>query len=216
MLYLVKTPWLIKKIFYPKYLWHIPTKEKKIYLTFDDGPHPEATTFVLDQLQKYNAKATFFCIGKNVAAYPEIYKTILFKGHSAGNHTQDHVNGWKSEDELYFNNIFLASKVIDSKLFRPPYGKITGFQAKQVMEKMNYKIVMWSVLSGDFDKNLTMEDCYRNVIKAVTPGAIIVFHDSEKSFPTLKYVLPKVLDYFLQKGYAFENLNEANGNVDRN
>ena len=209
MLYLVKTPWLIKKIFLPQYVWHIPTKEKKLYLTFDDGPHPEATTFALEQLDKYGAKATFFCIGKNVLSHPEIYKSILLKGHATGNHTQDHVNGWKIEDDLYFKNIFSASKYIDSHLFRPPYGRITGFQAKQVIEKMKFKIVMWSVLSGDFDKKLGVEDCYRNVVRASSPGSIVVFHDSEKSFPTLKYVLPKVLEYFHQKGYAFENLAAA-------
>jgi len=206
MFYLVKTPWLIRKLFYPKYVWNIPGKEKKIYLTFDDGPHPVATNFVLEQLQKFNAKATFFCIGKNVITHPEIYKSIITQGHSIGNHTHDHLNGWKTSEEIYFRNIIEASRYMDSNLFRPPYGRITAFQAKQVMERMHYKIIMWSVLSGDFDLKLTDDDCYRNVTKTATSGSIIVFHDSEKSFPILKNILPKVLDYFKRKGYIFGNI----------
>jgi peptidoglycan-N-acetylglucosamine deacetylase len=206
MFYLVKTPWLVKKLIYPAYIWHLPSKEKKIYLTFDDGPHPVATGFVLDQLKKFSARATFFCLGKNVLAHPDIYRSILSQGHATGNHTHDHPNGWRVEDDLYFRNIALAAKYIDSNLFRPPYGRITRFQAKQVMERMGMKLVMWSVLSGDFDKKLTLEDCFRNVATATGPGSIIVFHDSEKSLPTLRYVLPKVLEHFSSSGYAFEKI----------
>src|SRR5258708_1645988 len=125
MLYLVKTPWWIRRWIYPAYQWSMPGQQKKIYLSFDDGPHPLATTFVLDELKKYNAKATFFCIGKNVAAYPDLYKRILSEGHATGNHTYDHLNGWKTNDKLYFDNIAKAEKYIDSSMFRPPYGRIT-------------------------------------------------------------------------------------------
>ena len=206
--YFVKTPWWLKRI-YSGYTWSLPTKEKIIYLTFDDGPHPQATPFVLDELKRYQAKAIFFCIGKNVAAYPEIYKRILTEGHTVGNHTHNHLNGWKENDKDYFKNIFDASKYIDSDLFRPPYGKISTFQAKQVIEKMNYKIVMWSVLSGDFDKKLSAEDCVNNVKKGASPGSIIVFHDSEKCFSKLRYILPKTLEFFAGRQYQFENLKSG-------
>jgi peptidoglycan/xylan/chitin deacetylase (PgdA/CDA1 family) len=207
MFYLVKTPWLIKKILFPKYIWNLPEKKKKVYLTFDDGPHPVVTNFVLEELQKFDAKATFFCIGKNVLTHPEIFKLIIRQGHSIGNHTHNHMNGWKTSDELYLKNIIEASRYIDSNLFRPPYGRITFFQAKQVMEKMNLKIIMWSVLSGDFDLKLTAEECYQNVINASVPGSVIVFHDSEKSYPILKIVLPRVLEYFKNKNYEFSSIS---------
>ena len=209
MFYLTKTPWLVSQMMYPRYVWKVPGKEKKIYLTFDDGPHPEATEFVLDELKKINAKATFFCIGKNVVAYPAIYKRILNEGHATGNHTQNHLNGWKVADKEYFSNIFEASRYIDSDLFRPPYGRISAFQAKQVMERMKYKIVMWSVLSGDFDKNLSADDCFKNVKKGTAPGSIIVFHDSEKCFEKLRYVLPKTLEFFAGENYQFEKIKSS-------
>jgi peptidoglycan-N-acetylglucosamine deacetylase len=206
MIYLVKTPWWIKKWLYPGYLWSMPRNQKKIYLTFDDGPHPLATTFVLDILKKYNAAATFFCIGKNVAAHPDIYRRILTDGHATGNHTHDHLNGWKSKDKAYFENIIQASKYIDSRLFRPPYGRITRFQAKQAAEKMDYTIVMWSVLSADFDTRITPQKCWSNVKKSAGNGSIIVFHDSEKAMERMEYALTEVLEYFSKKGFVFEKL----------
>ncbi|HEX5653850.1 MAG TPA: polysaccharide deacetylase family protein [Chitinophagaceae bacterium] len=206
--YPVKTPWILKKL-YPAYTWEIGTKEKIIYLTFDDGPHPEATVFVLEELRKYNARATFFCIGKNVQAQPDLFRRILEEGHSVGNHTQHHLNGWKTNDQLYLEDIALAARSIDSRLFRPPYGKITRFQAKnlsRVMKTNDTKIIMWSVLSGDFDSNMTRERCLQNVILNAGPGSIVVFHDSEKAYPLLQYTLPKVLHFFSEKGYRFERL----------
>jgi len=143
MFYLVKTPWWVQQWIYPAYAWSMPAGQKKIYLTFDDGPHPEATPFVLDTLERYQAKASFFCIGKNVAAHPALYKRILLDGHAVGNHTQNHLNGWKTGDADYMANIVEASQYIDSKLFRPPYGRITRFQAKQVQERLGLRIVMW-------------------------------------------------------------------------
>ena len=200
-----KAPYLVRK-YYRHLLWKMPNENKEIYLTFDDGPTPGVTGKILELLENHNAKATFFCIGKNVMEHPGIYKSILFKGHATGNHTHNHLNGWNVEDALYFHNIFEASRYIDSRIFRPPYGKITSFHAKQVIERMNYKIIMWSVLSGDFDKKLSAEDCYKKTVNASAPGSIIVFHDSEKAFPTLKQVLPKTLQYLSDKGYSFEKI----------
>ena len=179
---------------------------KKNLSSFDDGPHPAATTFVLDALKKYNAKATFFCIGKNVAAYPDVYKRILSEGHATGNHTHDHLNGWKAGDKLYFENISKASKYIDSSLFRPPYGRITRFQARQAAEKLGFTIVMWSVLSGDFDVAITPLKCWSNVKRAAGNGSIIVFHDSEKAMERMTYALTQTLDFFSESGFVFEKL----------
>jgi peptidoglycan/xylan/chitin deacetylase (PgdA/CDA1 family) len=206
MLYFVKTPWLVKKYVYPEYIWDLPGKEKKIYLTFDDGPHPEATPLVLNELNRFNAKATFFCIGKNVASHPDIYKRLILEGHSIGNHTHNHLNGRDTGDAQYLKDIHEASKFIDSSLFRPPYGRITGFQAKQVMEKLRYRIIMWTVLSGDFDARVSGEDCLQNVLKATRPGSIIVFHDSEKALKKVGYALPKMLEQFKNQGYSFDRI----------
>jgi peptidoglycan/xylan/chitin deacetylase (PgdA/CDA1 family) len=210
MKYLVKTPWLLKKA-YPDYCWSIVTKEKEIFLTFDDGPHPVATPFVLKQLKEYGALATFFCIGKNVIQYPEIYEQILTEGHSTGNHTQNHLNGWKTKNDVYLNDVAEASKSIDSSLFRPPYGRITSFQSKNlkaVMKGKKLKVIMWDVLSGDFDITLSPRNCLGNVILKSGPGSIVVFHDSEKAFPRLEYALPRVLKYFSEKGYTFKEIDQ--------
>ena len=206
MLYLVKTPWWLSKGIYPAYTWSMPAGQKKLYLSFDDGPHPVVTPFVLDTLKKYHAKASFFCIGKNVAAYPELYKRILLEGHAVGNHTQNHLNGWKTNDARYLSNITEAAQYIDSKLFRPPYGRITRFQARQVQERLGLRVVMWSVLSGDFDTNLEPEKCCTNVQKHAADGSIIVFHDSEKAMPRMGYALPGVLEYFSTRGFGFDKI----------
>ena len=207
MFYLIKTPWWIKQWLYPNYLWSMPRTEKKIYLSFDDGPHPVATPFVLDALKQYNAKASFFCIGKNVADHPELYKRIISEGHAVGNHTHNHLNGWKTKDQQYFENIVQASKYIDTRLFRPPYGRITRFQAAQAAEKFGFTIVMWSVLSGDFDVTITPQKCWRNVKRNTGKGSVIVFHDSEKAMERMKYALTESLSYFSEKGFVFEKLD---------
>ena len=187
----------------------MPSNEKTLYLTFDDGPHPEATPFVLKQLKEHNALGTFFCIGKNVVAHPEIYKQIMNEGHVTGNHTYNHLNGWKTSNDLYMKDIALASKEINSNLFRPPYGRITSFQAKNlkaVMQGKEVKVIMWDVLSADFDTDCTPEQCLANVILPTVPGSIIIFHDSEKAFPKLQYSLPRMLKYFTERGYSFKSL----------
>jgi peptidoglycan-N-acetylglucosamine deacetylase len=206
MFYIVKTPNWVKKIFRTS-IWEITEAQKSIYLTFDDGPHPAITSFILDELKKYNARATFFCIGKNVVDNPLIFKRILSEGHTVGNHTHNHLDGWKTSKAAYLQNITEASKYIDSDLFRPPYGRIsfTQHQALQQLDK-SLKIVMWSVLSGDFDVTITPEQCCNNVLKNAEAGSVIVFHDSEKAFERLKYALPAVLKYFSEKGYQFEKI----------
>ena len=211
MFYLVKTPWWLKRL-YPGLVWDLPAAtngdgrtEKILYLTFDDGPHPQATPFVLDQLQRYGARATFFCIGKNVVGYPQIYKRILAEGHRVGNHTHNHLNGWKSPDADYLENIRLAGRYIDSDLFRPPYGRISAFQSRLLRRPpAPFRIIMWDVLSGDFDRSRDAESCARGVLRHARPGSIVVFHDSEKAFGRLEGALPVVLEAFAEKGYRFE------------
>lgn len=207
--YFIKTPWWLKKI-YASYTWSIPVKEKVLFLTFDDGPHPQITPFVLDELKKRNAKASFFCIGKNVLAYPDVYKRIIEEGHTVGNHTQRHLNGWKTDNREYLNDIFEASKYIDSALFRPPYGRITFFQARNLRDTLKNdkaRVIMWDVLSADFDETLSGENCLNNVVLNSTKGSIVVFHDSEKAWKRLEFSLPRVLDFFEKKGYRFEKLS---------
>lgn len=202
MWYPVRTPALFRWI-YPSLEWKGNAAHKTIYLTFDDGPHPIATPFVLDLLKQYQIKATFFCIGKNVQRYPQIYQRILAEGHQTGNHTQDHRNGWKTSREDYLENIFTATQYIDASLFRPPYGRITKAQIKSVQQQFAYRIIMWDVLSGDFDTELQPEQCWHQVKQAVRPGSIIVFHDSEKAWQRMQYALPKTIDHFLAQGYRF-------------
>lgn len=205
--YFIKTPWLVRKLF-SSYVWKMPSAGKTVYLTFDDGPHPQVTPFVLDELKKYNASATFFCIGKNVLLHPEVYRRILSEGHSAGNHTHNHVNGWKVSAEQYIHNVAEAARVIHSGLFRPPYGKITPGQAKKIKEVLGpaARIIMWDVLSVDFDTELSGEDCLQNVLKNYSAGSVIVFHDSEKAFPRLQYALPGVLKALSGNGFRFEKI----------
>jgi len=208
MFYIVKTPWWLKKI-YPSLVWDMPSHEKALYLTFDDGPHETATPFVLNQLKRYHAKATFFCIGKNVVACPDIYARVLDEGHATGNHTHNHVNGWKTSSEAYLQNTMEAAKYINSRLFRPPYGRATPFQASLLRQNPGpqFSIIMWDVLSGDFDTSLAAETCLQNVILHATAGSIIVFHDSAKAYERMSYALPSLLEYYSKKGYIFKALS---------
>ena len=201
----VKTNRLIKKIFYNQ-IWEIPNSEKKIYLTFDDGPIPEVTEWVLDVLKSENIKATFFCIGDNIRKHPEVYKRILKEGHQTGNHTFNHLNGWKTNTKSYLKNFKLCEHLKlnteHSFLFRPPYGKIKPSQSK-VIRQLGYKITMWDVLSYDFDSTISTEKCLENVISNTEQGSIIVFHDSVKAEKNLKYALPKAIQILKDKGFIF-------------
>lgn len=200
----VKTPEVAKRLF-PKYIWDIKTNEKILYLSFDDGPTPGITEFVLDTLNEFNAKATFFCIGNNVEKHPEIYNRILKEGHAVGNHTHHHLNAWKHSAKVYMEDVARASERIDSKLFRPPYGKLKLAHSKQ-LASLNFKIVMWDVLSFDWESEISPETCLANVISKATKGSIVVFHDSMKAERNLKHALPKVLNYFSAIGFSFEKI----------
>ena len=205
--YLVKTPAFIPKI-YRKRLWHFDRKEKVIYLTFDDGPTPVVTDFTLDVLKEFNAKATFFCIGKNIENNPGLFQKIQMDGHAIGNHTYNHLNGWKTPNSTYFEDISKTDTYLDqnSKLFRPPYGKMTNAQAHFLQNKMGYTIVMWDVLSADFDLSINNEDCLKNVMNHSKNGSIIVFHDSEKAAQKIRYVLPKILKHYTDLGFQFKKI----------
>lgn len=203
--YWVKTNQIIKKIF-SNYIWDIPNSENKIYLTFDDGPTQKITEWVLDELKKHQAKATFFCIGNNIKNHNAIFLKIIEEGHSIGNHTFNHKNGWKTPNSDYLENVALCQKEIPNQskqLFRPPYGKIKGKQTKE-LQKKGYKIIMWDVLSADFDQTISPEKCLDNVLKNVQSGSVIIFHDSVKAFKNLEYTLPRTLEILTQRGFVFE------------
>ena len=199
------TPSNILKKIYRNLVWEIPTKEKVIFLTFDDGPVPEVTPDILDILKQYKSKATFFCLGKNVEKNPEIFKKIISSGHGIGNHTYEHLNGWKTKSNDYIDNIKKCNELFKTNLFRPPYGKITHRQIKLL--KNDYSIILWSVLCGDFHKKVSKEKCLNNALKFTKEGSIIVFHDSLKTKEKVLYALPRFLEYFISKGYKFDVLN---------
>ncbi len=200
----IHVPAIIKR-FYSNYVWNKSVSKKTLYLTFDDGPIPEVTPWVLKTLKEYQAEATFFCIGENAEKHPELFKQLLASGHAIGNHTHKHLNGWKSNTKTYLENTEQANTIIQSKLFRPPYGKIRAKQAKYLLQK-GYKIMMWSVLSRDYDASISQERCLNNVLYYAKPGSIVVFHDSLKAEKNLRYVLPKVLEFYSKKGYLFKKL----------
>ncbi|MEQ1585521.1 MAG: polysaccharide deacetylase family protein [Cyclobacteriaceae bacterium] len=208
-------PWL-----FPDLVWRISTKEKKIFLTFDDGPVPGPTEFVLATLKKFEARATFFCIGDNVRKHPTVFAQIAEAGHSIGNHTFNHLKGWNYSTKDYLANIELCTNQISSHnsqstnngrllsagsmLFRPPYGRITRNQIKSLKE--SYKIIMWDVLTQDYFQSMSPERCLNGSLKATRPGSIIVFHDSLKAERNLNYTLPRYLDYFSKQGFVFSAL----------
>lgn len=202
-MYLVRTPKFIQSLF-PNFTWSIPTEDKEIFLTFDDGPIPEVTPWVLEQLAHYDAKATFFCVGDNVHKNGSIFRQVVEAGHSVGNHTYFHLNGWASDNLPYFHDVRKCANLVNSTLFRPPYGRLMPRQA-QFLQR-HYRIVMWDVLSGDFDVKISKEQCLSNVVDKAKPGSIVVFHDSLKAKDKLYYVLPKVLEYYTQMGYTFRSL----------
>ena len=200
------TPYFLRLFYRRDATWQIKTDKKELFLTFDDGPTTEMTQWILDTLKLYNAKATFFCVGENVKNNPEIYNQIIMEGHAIGNHTYNHLNGLKTNDEEYIKNVSEAKEYIDSPLFRPPYGRIKRSQFKRI-QNLGYRIILWSILSYDFDKNLNREKAWKQIVKHTKPVSIIVFHDNIKAFDNLKVLLPKTLDYFSQMGYSFKILD---------
>ena len=195
-------PWL-----YPNLLWRVPTNEKNIYLTFDDGPIPGPTEWVLDQLRDHRVQATFFCIGDNVQKHHQVFSRILAEGHAVGNHTFHHIKGWRTNTQTYLENVERCQQAIAPKttpFFRPPYGQISRRQIQELRKQ--YRIVMWDVLTQDYDASRPPEKCLRGSIRATRPGSIVVFHDSLKAERNLKFTLPRYLDHFQQLGYAFRLL----------
>ena len=218
-MYLAKSPFFLKW-YYSNLIWNMPRTEKTVYLTFDDGPIPNVTDFVLNTLKSFEVKATFFCIGDNITKHPKTFERLKNEGHAIGNHTFNHLKGWKTDDETYIANTLKCQELTQSKLFRPPYGRIKKSQIRSLeslvwsfeqppqllTNNSQLKIIMWDVLSGDFDVNLSPEKCYENVIKNTENGSIIVFHDSIKAFDRLQYALPKTIQYLRDKGYQFGTL----------
>lgn len=204
--FLHKSPFWLRSLF-PKYIWRQPIVkgEPSIYLTFDDGPIPEITPWVLEQLAAYQAQATFFCIGDNVRKHPAVFRRLQADGHAIGNHTFNHLKGWKTPVSTYVDNARRCEDYLQTNLFRPPYGRIKKAQA-EILSRANYKIIMWDVLVGDWSANLTAEDCLKACLKHSCDGSIIVFHDSLKAEEKLRYVLPKVLEHFHKLGYSFKAL----------
>ena len=192
---------------FPNRVWQIPTAQKEIFLSFDDGPHPRITPMVLDMLATHGAKASFFCIGDRVKRFPGIYQRIVDEGHAIGNHTFHHLNGWKTNDAEYLTNITEAAFFIDSRLFRPPYGRIKGSQARAIVAK-GFKTIMWTVLSGDYDAKLNPAQCANRVLKNIEPGFIFLFHDAEKAEKNMLFALEKLLEASKLQGFRCEKIND--------
>lgn len=205
-MYLSKTPRLLKWL-YPSLTWHLSRTDKCVYLTFDDGPIPIVTPHVINILNRFNAKATFFCIGENVEKFPEIYAEVLSNGHRVGNHTYNHLKGWAHSTETYLQNIRKCTEVVNSDLFRPPYGRIKRSQIKAIKKQYpDMRIIMWDVLSADYDQSIDPGRCIQNVLDHAENGSIIVFHDSQKAFPRLRDALPQVLGDLQKRGFEFRLL----------
>jgi len=200
-MYLSKSPGILRSLTRKNLTWDIPDRAGEIFLTFDDGPIPEITPRVLEILDQYQAKASFFCVGDNVQKHPEVYHKVIEAGHATGNHTFNHLSGWKTPLPTYLANIEQCNQLVNSRLFRPPYGRIRPSYISSI--KPAYRIIMWSVLSGDFDKETSPEDVLQNTIQHTTDGSIVVFHDSIKAADRLFYALPRFLEYFSEKGYRF-------------
>jgi len=188
-MYFTRPPWILRKLF-PELIWTIPNEENKVFLTFDDGPDPEVTPWVLDMIGKYDAKATFFCLGRNVEKYPELFKRIKDEGHGVGNHSYSHLDGWRTRNREYFADIERADRLIGSPFFRPPYGRITPSQIKVLKKK--YKIVMWDLLTGDFDPKASLKKCARRIEKFTKSGSVVVFHDNRIQREFFEYLLPNI------------------------
>jgi peptidoglycan/xylan/chitin deacetylase (PgdA/CDA1 family) len=197
-------PIFILKYIYPEAIWREDKNKNNIYLTFDDGPIPEITPWILDCLKEKNVKASFFCVGENIKKHPEIFNRLLDEGHVVGNHTYNHLRGWNTENKDYFDNINQCQELTRTNLFRPPYGRARKSQMKELAK--DFKIVMWDVLTGDYDQEITPYECYKNCIDTTRNGSIIVFHDNIKAINNVKYALPKSIDYLIEQGYQFKTL----------
>lgn len=200
-----QTPDFIRKLI-PGAVWRLPQKEKTVYLTFDDGPIPEVTPWVLDLLRKYNIKATFFCVGDNVRKHPEVFKMLVSAGHSVGNHTFNHLQGFKVKSDKYVENVELADAYISSNLFRPPHGHLRIRQGTRLSKK--FRFVMWDVITRDYNRKLSGEYVLNVVKRYVRNGSIIVFHDSIKAEKNMRYALPRAIEFLLSEGYKFEKITE--------
>ena len=201
---LIEHPPIIYRALYPNAVWRIPVPHKKtVYLTFDDGPIPEVTPWVLDVLDIYNVKATFFCVGDNVRKYGHIYEELLKRGHTVGNHTFHHLQGWLNRSWTFLNDAHQAKVLISSNLFRPPHGHMI-FPQPTLLKKKGYKIIMWDVVTRDYSKYMKPEQVLDNVKKYTRDGSIIVFHDSLKAEVNMKYALPKAIEWLIEQGYSFE------------
>lgn len=211
-MYFKKTPDFLKPV-YKDLIWDIPVSSKEVFITFDDGPIPEVTPFALDVLKAHQALATFFCIGDNVARNPGIFERIINEGHGIGNHSLNHLNGWKYSDFSYVKNVLESARLIPSRLFRPPYGKIKRSQTAALRKR--FAVIMWDVISGDFDRNVSKEQCVQNVLDNVVPGSIVVFHDSYKAREKMEYALPRVLQSLSDRGFSFgvipQDINPVTG-----
>lgn len=203
--YLTRSPKILQWL-HPEAIWKLRPNEKEVYFTFDDGPHPEITAWVVEQLNLYNAKATFFMVGEQALRFPGWPEKLRAMGHAVGHHSMRHVNGWNLSDEAYAADVREGAGTIGGTLFRPPYGRIKRSQVKLL--KDHYHIVMWHVLTGDFDETAQPEECLRLTLKAVEPGSVVVLHDSEKAWPRLKAILPALLNELDAKGYVFKALPE--------
>jgi peptidoglycan/xylan/chitin deacetylase (PgdA/CDA1 family) len=203
-MYFVKSPIILCKLYQRNEIWSIDTQDKVIYLTFDDGPVDSVTPWVLNILDRYNAHATFFCVGENVLRNRKVFDSIQSHGHSVGNHTYNHLNGWRSPLGDYVNNVMKCNEMFPTTLFRPPYGRISR---KQMLElKAHFTLIFWSVLTGDFDPEISPAKCLNNAVINTKPGSIVVFHDSIRAWPNLKYALPAFLEHFKLEGYEFRAL----------
>jgi len=194
-------PLFILPYLYSNAVWRLKEEKNNIFLTFDDGPIPEITPWILDCLKEKNVKACFFCVADNVRKHPEIFQRILDEGHQVGNHTYNHLKGWRTDDAIYLENIEKADQLISSHLFRPPYGRIKKSQLRAVSKK--YKVIMWDVLTGDYDNRISPEQCLKNAVNYTRRGSIIVFHDNIKAIENVQYALPRTIDQLQSKGFNF-------------